>query len=186
MVFDCFFAFVFIGVAQLAFAIDHDEQGLDARIIAPLFHVAEVTKVGGFVFEKPVDPLDGIEIERLFDKLAKVTVIDIAIPEQFVERPLRDADIEQRLTIGRFKRRIPSGLGERRCVVALRVGRILGLGNRHRPHRRGPRSGHGRARQKLSSCRCFHLGFAFKRVRSNKKLTRLDRAMLRQGGWLRW
>ena len=57
MVFDCFGSSRLIGIAQLPFAITHDQQALDAQVIAAVLEFLQVRLVFSFVLEELVDVL---------------------------------------------------------------------------------------------------------------------------------
>ena len=63
MVFDRFGASRFIGVAQLTFAITHDQQTLDPQIITAVLEFLQVRLVFGFVLEELIYIFNSINIK---------------------------------------------------------------------------------------------------------------------------
>ncbi len=69
---------VFVGVAQVAFAVNHDEQSFHADITGAFFEFGEVGGVLRLVLEKLIHVLDGIDAEFIFGSGCKVEVIEFA------------------------------------------------------------------------------------------------------------
>ena len=90
-----FFAFRFVGVAQITLAIDHDQQCFDPVIVSPFHHFAKVFLVFCLVPEELVDVFNGADPKFLFRDLGKVQVIHFATMESAMERPLSQRDIEK-------------------------------------------------------------------------------------------
>ncbi len=105
-------AFGLIGRTDSAFAIDHDEQLLDAVVARTGVHLREVARVAGLVFEERVDVLDRLDAVGLSGGLREVEMVEIPAVERIVERPLGERDAEH----GRFLLGSLRGEGEgRRC-----------------------------------------------------------------------
>ena len=89
-------------VAEGSFAVTHDEQHLHAQVVGPLLELGEVLFVLGLVLEKLVDELDGFDAVVLFRRFGEVEIVELLSEQGFVEGPLGERDLEERLSGLRF------------------------------------------------------------------------------------
>ena len=104
-------AFLRFWVAEPTFAVDHDQQALDAQIRGPLLHLAEIAAIFGLVLEELVDILDRLDPEVLLRGLGEVQIVELARTQRAVQRPLGERNLEDRFVPGR---RQGGSTGERR------------------------------------------------------------------------
>ena len=88
-----------VGRAEVALAIAHDEQALDAGVVRPLRELAELGAVRRLVLEELVHVLDGPDAEaaRRRGEVERVELGLGAALQVAVQRPLRQRDLKQRL-----------------------------------------------------------------------------------------
>jgi hypothetical protein len=89
-----------VGIAQVPFAVAHDEQALHAVVLGPLLHLTQVRRVLRLVLEELVDVLDGLDVELLACADGEVEVVHLLRAERLVKRPLCERDAESRLPLG--------------------------------------------------------------------------------------
>jgi len=81
--------------AKVALAVNHDQQALYAVIRRALLQVTEVCTVLGFVREKLVDVLDGVDAELFFRDFRKIGNGQLLfVADGAVERPLGKRNLE--------------------------------------------------------------------------------------------
>lgn len=90
MIFDSLTAFIFIGVAEVTFAVDHNQKLFDADVGCAFVEFGEVGGVFGFVLEKLVDVFDAINAEFLFGSAGEVEVIEFSAKDGAVKRPFSE------------------------------------------------------------------------------------------------
>ena len=80
--------------AQVALAVDHDQDAGDADVVGALLQVLEVGRVVGLVLEELVDELDPLDAVVLAGDLGEVEVVDLLGEQGLVQRPLGQRDLE--------------------------------------------------------------------------------------------
>ena len=92
VIFNSLTAFGFVGVTEVSFAVDHDQQLFDAGVGSAFVEFGEVGGVFGFVLEELVDVFDGVDAEFLFGGGGEVEVIKFSAEDGAVERPFGKGD----------------------------------------------------------------------------------------------
>jgi len=92
---DGFLAAFFCSGADIAFAIDHDEDVVHAEVGDALLEFAEVGHVLGFVLEEAVDVFEGVDPVGFFGVGGPVHVFHFASAEGAVVGPLGEGNIEE-------------------------------------------------------------------------------------------
>ena len=90
-------AFFFIGRTDPAFAVDHDQELLDAVVVGPAVEFGEVGHVSGLLFEEAADVLDRAEAEAFSGDAGEVEIGHLAGLDRAVERPFCEGDAEKGL-----------------------------------------------------------------------------------------
>ena len=94
MIFDGLATAIFIGITKIAFAVDHDEQGLDANVTSTFLEFSKVGGVLSFVLEKLIHILDGLDAEFLFGGGRELEVVQLAREDGAMQRPFGERDFE--------------------------------------------------------------------------------------------
>lgn len=92
---------LFVGVTELAFAVAHDQQALDAGVVGPRLQFLQRRVVVLLVLVELIDVLDGVDAELLLRDLREIHRIGLLVEEGPVERPLGERYlVEGRLLLG--------------------------------------------------------------------------------------
>ena len=84
-----------VHIAQIALAVDHNEQAAYAFTSGPLFHFIQIRAIRGFVGKELVDVLHCIDAEVTLRRACEVQMIERFRANRPVQRPLRKRDFEQ-------------------------------------------------------------------------------------------
>ena len=90
-------ASVRVGVPELTFAVDHNEEALDPVVIGAPLHLSEIVEVAGLVLEEGVDVFDSCEAEALASDLREVQVVELSAAQCPMQRPLGERDPKPRV-----------------------------------------------------------------------------------------
>jgi hypothetical protein len=86
-------------VAEVPFAVDHDEEALHPGVLAAPVELIEILLVLSLVLEELVHVLHGVDPELLLRHLGEVEVGHLAGAEGAVQGPLREGDVEELILV---------------------------------------------------------------------------------------
>ncbi len=95
MILDREFAFLFIRITQLAFAIAHDQNAFNIKVIALFAEFLDIAIIFFLIFIKLVDIFDRVDAKLLLGHLGEIARIHFLGKERLMKRPLRKGDFEQ-------------------------------------------------------------------------------------------
>ncbi|MEZ5384475.1 MAG: hypothetical protein R3F13_03050 [Prosthecobacter sp.] len=157
VVLDGFGALRVVGIAEIAFAVAHDEQAFHAFAFLALLHFAQVGGVGGLVEEHLIYILHTIDPEAAgyFAEVEVLVAFGVAFAKDaLIQRPFRQRDLERWIFVGGDQCRSGDG-GSRGRGGELKEAAAGGGGRAHVEGNRGPHYG---PRTHQSSRRIFDTG----------------------------
>ena len=89
MILDGLLSLFRVWITELPFVVNHDQQGLNAEILAAGLQFSQILLVFCFVLEELVNVLDSVDAESLLAGLGEVQVIQLAGKQGFYVKTIR-------------------------------------------------------------------------------------------------
>ena len=95
MILDSEFAFLFICIAQLAFAIAHDQNAFNIKVVTLFPEFFDIPIIFFLLFIKLVDILNSIDAKLFLGYFREIACIHFLTKDRFMKRPLCKRDFKK-------------------------------------------------------------------------------------------